>query len=262
MSNLFPDISGRVYVVTGASRGVGVEICRALHARGARVALLARTQHEIDAHAERLGERALAAACDVGDRASVDAAIGRVVAHFGGIDGVVNNAGLALIAPVEKIRESDLAAMLRVNVQGPLNLIQATLPHLRARGGGHILNISSTIVDYPEEFPFLGSYALTKAALERLTVELRIEASRANIAVTLFRLGSTLTHFGTGWDPEIAQAAFVEWDARGGSSPATMDPRVPAEMIVRCLEAPRDACADIVQFRPYAEIPKSKRMAD
>lgn len=261
MSSAASEVRGKVYVVTGASRGVGYAVCQALHARGARFGMLARTAKEIEAHADAFGDLALAVPCDVGDRASVDAAIARVVRRFGGLDGLVNNAGMSRIAPVERLTEADMLTMFRINVLGPLNMIQALLPHLRARGGGHILNISSAGVRDLAEFPFLGGYASSKAALERLTAELRVEvAARDNIAVTLFSLGSTMTYFGVGWDEAITAEAFTEWNRRGGQAPATMDAAQAAEAIVRCLEAPLGVCADFIQFRPYLEIPKQRVM--
>jgi len=262
MTEAAPQLKDRVYIVTGTSRGVGVEIARALHRRGARVGMLARTLSDLEEHARAFGEQALAVACDVGDKASAEAAVSRIAAHFGRIDGLVNNAGLSRIAPVERLGEDDLLLMFRVNVIGPVNMIRAVLPHLRARGGGNILNISSSSVRDPSEFPFLGGYAASKAALERLTQELRIEVSRDNIAVTLFSLGSTLTHFGTGWAPDIAEEAFAEWNRRGGTAPATMDPALPAEAIVRCLESPVGACANFIEFQPYLAMEKGRRMAD
>lgn len=261
MSAATTDISGKVFIVTGASRGVGLAICRVLHARGARFAMLARSAGEIEEHAAGFGDQASAVACDVGDRASAVAAVCEAAKRFGGIDGLINNAGVAKIAPVEELAEEDLSLMFRINVQGPLNMIQAVLPHLRKRGGGNILNISSASVRYPEEFPYNGGYSAVKAALERLTTELRVEVSCDNVAVTLFSLGSTLTHFGTGWDPAMSARAFAEWIARGGSAPATMDTALPAEAIVRCLETPAGACADFIQFRPYASMPKGPMMA-
>ena len=261
MSAAAPDISGKVYIVTGASRGVGFAICHVLHARGARFAMLARTEAEIRDHAARFGERALAVPCDVTDHAGVFAAVAKVAGHFGGIDGLINNAGSARLAPVERIREGEFAEMFRVNVQGPLNMIQAVLPYLRARGGGNIVNISSASVRYTDEFPYNGAYSSVKAALERLTVELRVEVSDDKIAVTLFSLGSTMTHLGVGWEPELAAEAFAEWNRRGGMASATMDPALPAEAIVRCLESPASACADFIQFRPYASMPKGRVMA-
>jgi NAD(P)-dependent dehydrogenase (short-subunit alcohol dehydrogenase family) len=261
MSAAAPEVRGKVYIVTGASRGVGYAICKVLHERGARFAMLARTVDEIQAHARDFGEQALAVQCDVGDRKSVDAAVAKVVDHFGGIDGLINNAGVSKIAPVERLTEDDMMSMFRINVIGALNTIQACLPHLRARGAGNIINVSSTSVHDLTEFPFLGGYASVKAAVERMTQELRFELREENIAVTCFILGSTLTHFGTGWDEGITQEAFAEWDKRGGNMPATMDPSYPAEAIVRCLETPPGACADVISFRPHIEMPKQKAMA-
>lgn len=255
-------IEGKVYIVTGTSRGVGVEIARALFRRGARIGMMARTASELEENAREFGDRALAVPCDVADRASANAAVARVARHFGAIDGLINNAGLSKISPVERFSEEDLLLMFRVNVIGVVNMVQAVMPHLRAQGGGHIINISSASVRDPTEFPFLGGYAASKAALERLTEELKIEVSADNVAVTLFSLGSTLTHFGTGWAPEIAAEAFAEWDRRGGKAPATMDAAIPAEAIVRCLEAPPGACANFIEFRPYAAMEKGRRMAD
>jgi len=256
-----PDIADKVYIVTGASRGIGLAVCKVLNARGARFAMLARTIEEIEAYAAEFGGQALAVRCDVGSRDDCFAAVAQVAKHFGGVDGLINNAGVAKIAPVERMSEEDLTLMLRINVLGAMFMVQAVLPHLRARGGGNIVNISSVSVRDPSEFPFTGGYTSSKVAVERLMQELRAEVSKDNIAVTLFSLGSTLTHFGVGWDAETTAEAFAEWIARGGLAPATMDPALPAEAIVRCLESPPGACADFVQFRPYATMEKGRMMA-
>src|SRR5215213_10830969 len=130
------DGSTRAFV-TGGSRGIGRALAEALAARGAVVGVASRTAG--DALARQLSPRAVALACDVGDPASVKAAVDGFVTQTGGLDLVVANAGIAHYGPFLRQDLADIEAMTRVNWLGTVHTVRAALPHLLARESGHIV---------------------------------------------------------------------------------------------------------------------------
>lgn len=167
-------VAGKVALVTGAARGIGLETARALHRRGAAVALVDLDRAEAEAAAARVGrERTLGIGADVRDEAAVAAAVAETVEAFGGLDVAVANAGIA--QPVRPFRSVDPAAfedVLAINLGGVVKTVRQALPHIVERRG-HILVISSV-------YAFVNgimqsSYAMSKAAVEQLGRALRVE---------------------------------------------------------------------------------------
>lgn len=161
------ELADRIALVTGASRGIGAAVARALVAAGAKVALLARSEEDIAALAKDIGDSAIAIRCDVALAEDVAAAVAKTVAHFGGLDIVVNNAGL--IDPVARIEASDPAAwgqVVDVNLKGAYHVMQAAYPAL-SDGGGVIINLSSGAATGALEG--WSHYCATKAAVLSLT---------------------------------------------------------------------------------------------
>ncbi|PVA07807.1 SDR family oxidoreductase [Thalassorhabdomicrobium marinisediminis] len=165
------DMTGKVVIVTGASRGIGAAAARAFAEAGAKVALMARSSGEIDALAGEIGEAALSIACDVSDYTALAAAVAATEDAFGGIDVMVNNAGL--IDPISPLAEADPEAWgttIDVNLKGVFNGMRAVLPGMIERGGGTILTISSGAAHGPVEAwsaycaSKAGAYMLTRAA--------------------------------------------------------------------------------------------------
>ena len=137
-------MKGKVVVITGASRGIGAEAARAFAAQGARVALLARSGTQVQALAKGIGAEAMALGCDVADFAAVSGAVAEVVARFGRVDVLVNNAGV--IEPIARLAEADPAAWGQaqdINLKGVFHGMRAVLPLMRAQGGGTIITVSS-----------------------------------------------------------------------------------------------------------------------
>jgi short-subunit dehydrogenase len=155
--------------------------------------LAARDAARLDALARALPGPALAIPTDVTDRAAVDRLVVRAVDAFGGLDIVVNNAGVGLAAPVANLAAADLERALAVDLFGPLAVTQAALPYMRRRGQGQLIYVSSVVG--LRALPYLGGYAAAKAALDRLTEALRVELRGSGIAVTLVRPGTTSTGF-------------------------------------------------------------------
>jgi len=139
-------LDGKVAIVTGASRGIGAAVARALADAGADVALVSRTAADVEKVAVDVrakGRRALAMAFDVNDLDALAGLVDRTVAELGGIDVVVNNAGGSPSYPVMDTRPEHLEAAFRFNVVAPFELSRLAVPHMLARGGGSIVNVSS-----------------------------------------------------------------------------------------------------------------------
>jgi len=184
----FESFRDRVVLVTGASSGIGRATALAFAAAGARVALVARRQALLDAVAAEAGDgRALAIATDVTEAAAVGAAFDRVVATWGAVDVVVNNAGVLLPSAVVDITARDLDAMLRVNVFGALFVMQEAVRRMRRQGGGTIVNVAS--LAGRRGYSPLGGYSATKFALVGLTEALRTELHGEPIHVALVEPG-------------------------------------------------------------------------
>ena len=142
----YSGFAGRVVLVTGASSGIGRATALAFGAAGAKLVLVARRREaleEVATAARATGTEALVVPTDVTDRAAVAACFAAARDRFGGVDVVVNNAGLLIPAPVPEIRPADLQAMLDVNLFGALYVMQEAVGAMRRQGGGSIVNVSS-----------------------------------------------------------------------------------------------------------------------
>jgi len=188
--------ANRVVIVTGGSRGLGLVMARQLAREGAYLALLARDEASLRRAQEDLecvGAQVLAVACDVTDKAAVEAAVEQVVERFGGVDVLINNAGVIQVGPLKHMERADFEKAMAVHFEGPLNLILAVLPWLRKAGGGRIVNISS--IGGMIAAPHLVPYCASKFALTGLSQGLAAELRGENIHVTtvcpgLMRTGS------------------------------------------------------------------------
>ena len=139
-------LENKVAIVTGGNRGIGVGIVRALADAGADIVIAARNAEQCEQVAAEVragGRRALAVATDVTQADQVQALIDRTVAEFGGFDILVNNSGVLSISNVEELSEADFDQVLAVNVKGVFLCSKAAIPHLKQRGAGRIINVSS-----------------------------------------------------------------------------------------------------------------------
>lgn len=178
----------KVWLITGASRGIGFAAARRVVAAGDKVALLARGD-SVQAAAVELGESALAVQADVADAVSVQAAVDRVVSHWGQLDVIVNNAGLHRGGKVGRLAHEDWQAVLDTNLTGALNVISSARPHLNE--GGAIINVGA-VVGF-RGFPGDAAYAASKAGLSGLTRALAVELAGKGITVNLVIPGLVLT---------------------------------------------------------------------
>src|SRR5262245_19247585 len=221
----------KTVIITGASAGIGAATARAFSAAGAHVVLAARDRDKLEQVARELPGRALVVPTDVADQQAVESLVEETVAAFGGVDIAINNAGVGLAAPIAELAAADFQRALAVDLFGPLALTQAVLPHMRKRGRGQLIYVSSVVG--LRALPYLGGYAAAKAALDRLTESLRVELRGSGIAVTLVRPGTTRTGFrehrlGSGRERRRvnARAATPEQVAQAILRAAEREPRV------------------------------------
>jgi NAD(P)-dependent dehydrogenase (short-subunit alcohol dehydrogenase family) len=196
---------GKVALVTGGSRGIGLAIARALVAEGVKVVITGRSEAHLAAARVELesaapGGRGDVAArrADVRQHADVEQAIGETAARFGGLDILVNNAGVGLFAEVSEMAPEQWAEVLETNLTGVFNACHAALPHLRRRGGGFIINISSLAGSNP--FAGAAAYCASKAGLNAFSEALMQEVRYDDIRVSYVMPGSVATGFSSG-DP-------------------------------------------------------------
>jgi short-subunit dehydrogenase len=192
------DFAGRVALVTGGSRGLGLVLARELAARGARLVLCARDAEELARAAHELRERGadvLDVACDVSRPDEIASLLSSVRARYGSVDVLVNNAGVIRVGPAALQREADFEEALRIHFWGALRLMLALLPEMCARHEGRIVNIAS--IGGKVAVPHMAAYSASKFALVGLSESVRSEVAREGVFVTtvcpgMMRTGSHL----------------------------------------------------------------------
>jgi meso-butanediol dehydrogenase / (S,S)-butanediol dehydrogenase / diacetyl reductase len=161
-------LTGKVALVTGAGSGIGEAVARRFTAQGAKVGIMGRRAAPLEQLAAEIG--ALALPGDVTEAASVEQAVARLVKQFGGLDIVVSNAGIVINGNIEQIDDAAWSAVMDTNLNGARRVARAALPHLRARGGGTIVNIASIGAFFAAKGNAV--YGPAKAALVALTMAL------------------------------------------------------------------------------------------
>jgi NAD(P)-dependent dehydrogenase (short-subunit alcohol dehydrogenase family) len=192
-----PDLKGQLAIVTGASSGLGEATAVRLAGLGARVALLARSKAGLDRVAARIsgaGGAAFAVPADLADPAAVVAAAGRLVSGSGPPRVLVNAAATDTPGPAEELPVTDWQRVLTVNLTAPFLLSRAVLPHMRAAGGGTIVNVSS--VAGRRGWANASAYCTTKFGLAGLTQALAAEGATHGVRVVCLYPGAMATHWG------------------------------------------------------------------
>ena len=221
-----------VCLITGGSRGIGFAVAEAFLRRGDSVAVTGTSSGVRQAAADlatRLqadssgagtlapDNRIVPLVCDVRDRAAVEAAMQEVVTCFGGLDVLVNNAGVGLGAPIADLSEEEWNRIIDTNLTGVFHCCQAAIPHLRRRGGGWIINVSSLSTKTP--FAGAAAYIASKAAVNAFTEAFMQEVRHENIRVSCVLPGSVATGFsgrtlaaGSDWklQPEDVAHAIID----------------------------------------------------
>ena len=186
-------LRGKVALVTGGSRGIGFAIAQALAKEQALVSITGTNQSGINDAREQLGPAAIGTCADVRDYAAVDAAVMRTVEQFGGLDILVNNAGVGLFRSVADMSLAEWNDIIGTNLTGVFHCSRAALPHLRRRGAGWIINISSLAGDNP--FAEGAAYCASKAGLNAFSEALMQEVRHDGIRVAYVMPGSVRTQF-------------------------------------------------------------------
>jgi 3alpha(or 20beta)-hydroxysteroid dehydrogenase len=194
-----PELDGRIALVTGGARGIGEAYVRALHAAGARVVIADILDDQGEALATQLGDRARFVHLDVTDEAEWDAAVEAVIDAFGAVDVLVNNAGIANAAPIEHFTLAKWNAVIAVNLTGVFLGCRAVVPHMKARGSGSIINISS--VEGMRGSPGLHGYTASKFGVRGLSQSLAVELGPFGIRVNSVHPGFITTDMTTRIDP-------------------------------------------------------------
>jgi short-subunit dehydrogenase len=191
------DIRDKVVIVTGASGGIGLATARAAAVAGAKVVLAARSGDQLTELAEALrreGHAALAVPTDMRRQTEATQLVETAFQHYGRIDVLINNAGQAIAGTVADLDLEHYRQVIELNMFGPIYAMQASVPKMRAQGGGLIVNISSMVSKM--HIPGLGGYASTKAALNMLSDTARGELAPDNIRVITVYPRMTDTDFG------------------------------------------------------------------
>jgi NADP-dependent 3-hydroxy acid dehydrogenase YdfG len=244
-------LDGTVALVTGASSGFGEAIARALAARGAKLALLARRGERLDQIAsdiERMAGTALAIETDITERARAVAAVQTTIDRFARIDTVVNNAGVMFVDPVEQALLEEWDRMVAVNVNGLLNVARAALPHLLEaaeqgpRRVADMVNISS--VAGIKTGAGVSVYSLTKYGVGAFSESLRQEVGKRHVRVSVIEPGSAKTELRSHLRPE------VQARGRGRTEVERLEPEDVAEAVAFVVTRPRRVAVNEVVIRP------------
>jgi len=213
------DLRDASILVTGAGRGIGRAVALALAREGARITVVSRTAAELDSlvgEIEANGARGIAFAGDLRSGSSCEAAIAAAIANFGGLQVLVNNAGVGAHSNVQDTTDESWEGVLGTNLTAVFRLTRAALPHLAHRGG-HVIMVSSLAGQNP--IAGMAAYCASKAALDHFAACLMLEVRQRGIKVTTIAPGSVETSFSgaprppdTGWmlSPEDVAQTIVE----------------------------------------------------
>lgn len=216
------DFQNKVVLISGGSRGLGLVLARQSADAGAKLAICARDETELERariELEQSGAEVFTAACDVRNRVDVENFVESASGHFGRIDVLVNNAGVIQVAPLENQVQADFEEAMQTHFWGAFYMMQAVIPHLRRNGAGRIVNISS--IGGKVAIPHLAPYSASKFALVGLSNAMRNELQKDNIYVTtvcpgLVRTGSHVNAVFKGQNE-----AEYAWFSLGDATPLT-----------------------------------------
>jgi NAD(P)-dependent dehydrogenase (short-subunit alcohol dehydrogenase family) len=213
------DFTGRVVVITGGSRGLGLVLARQVAAEGARLCLLARNEEELARAAAQFppGSEVMPVRCDIRRRADVRAAIDVILDRWGVIDVLINNAGVIQVGPLEHMTTGDFENAMATHFWGPLHLMFEIVPSMRRRGFGRIVNISS--IGGRVAVPHLAPYSASKFALAGLSDAVRTELDQYGIRVTTVAPGLMRTGSPVNADVKGQHEAEYAWFAISDSLP-------------------------------------------
>ncbi len=226
-------LKNQVAVVTGGNRGIGRGIAEGLAGAGARVVLTARHRDAAEKAAAEIGRDAIGLACDVRDFGQVQTLFREAVERTGGLDVLVNNAGIGIFGAVADTNPEDWRAVIETNLHGVFYCCHEAIPLMRKRGGGYIFNVSS--LAGRNAFPNGATYNASKFGLNGFSEALMQEVRYDGIRVSYLMPGSVATEFGRG---------------SGGKSDWALQPADVAEVVLDLLRSPKHALYSRVEMRP------------
>ena len=231
-------LNGKVAFVTGGSRGIGLAIARALIAEGAQVAITGKSAAHLSSarpEIERAGPgKVETLQADVRSYTDIERAIAAAVSRFGGLDIVINNAGVGIFADVADMSADQWKEVIDTNLSGVFHVCHAAIPHLRRRGGGFIINISS--LAGKNAFTTGAAYCASKAGLNAFSEALMQEVRYDDIRVSYVMPGSVATGFSSG-------------DASRGAD-WKIAPEDVAQVVLNLLQHPARSLPSRVELRP------------
>jgi len=240
-------LAGRVALITGASSGIGDATARVLAEAGAKVAIAARRHERLEVLARELskaGAEVLVLAADLLREDENQRIVAETEKHFGRLDILVNNAGVMLLSPVDGANPDDWRRMLELNVLGPMVSSQAALPGMRARGGGHIVNISSTAGRIAN--PSASGYSASKFGIVAFSESLRREVYKDNIRVSVVEPGVVETEL----RDHIPDAGTKETLNAWAASVRQLQPEDVANAVLYCVTQPAHVNVNEILMRP------------
>ena len=229
-----PNLKGKVAIVTGSTKGIGLAIAERMINEGASVVVSARTESDVADLAGRLGERAVGIPCDVADPAACQRLVDQAVERLGRLDVLVNNAGFGIFKPIGEMTVEEWRRQIDVNLGGVFYCSKAALPHLSRSGDGFIVNIGSLA---GRNF-FAGGtgYNASKAALVALTEAMMLDVRYDDVRVSIIMPGSVNTYFrGKEQSPERS------WPLEADDVALT---------VMQLLDYPKGAHVSRVEMRP------------
>jgi 3-oxoacyl-[acyl-carrier protein] reductase len=231
-------LSGKVAIVTGGSRGIGLAIARGLATEGAHVSITGKDQSHLSAARliiEKEGPGSVEALrADVRRYEDVENAVAATVARFGGLDVLINNAGIGIFANVADMTPPQWSDVIDTNLTGVFYACHAAIPYMRRRGGGFIINISS--LASKNAFPMAAAYCATKSGLNAFSEALMQEVRYDNIRVSYVMPGSVATEFMGGDESKGA-----DWKVSADEV---------AEVVLNLLHHPARSLPSRVELRP------------
>ena len=227
-------LDGKVALITGGSKGIGFAIAEALVSQGARVMITGRDAADLERAQARLGPRVLSVSADARLAEEVERAVQATVDGHGGLDVLVNNAGIGIFKNAADMSSAEWQSIIDTNLSGVFYYCHAAIPHLRRRGGGWVVNISSLA----GKNPFTGgaAYCASKAGLNAFSEALMQEVRYDNIRVTYVMPGSVATGFSGRGEPGKA-----DWK---------IQPEDIGQMVLDLLAMPPRSLPSRVEMRP------------
>jgi 3-oxoacyl-[acyl-carrier protein] reductase len=229
-----PNLTGKVAIVTGATKGIGLAIAERMVNEGMSVVVSARTESDVTTVAERLGAHAMGVPCDVSDPDACQALVDTTIDRFGRLDVLVNNAGLGVFKPISELSVEEWQLQIDVNLGGVFYCSKAALPHLSASGDGFIVNIGS--LASRNSFATGTGYNASKFGLLGLTEAMMLDVRYDDVRVSIVMPGSVNTPFNNnqmaserGWKLEADDCALA---------------------VMQLLEYPKEAHVSRMEMRP------------